>query len=188
MKNRFIKRIFDIFFSICVIIILFPIYILIALIIKFSSKGPILFWSERVGYMNKNFLMPKFRTMIPGTKLTPTQFFKDKKNITSFGKFLRNTSLDEIPQFYLILVGKMSVVGPRPALYNQKNLIKFRNKKKIYQLKPGLTGLAQISGRDQISISKKVYYDQIYLKNMSVYLDIKIIFLTIFTLFKNIKH
>ena len=147
--------------------------------------------SHRVGKKNILFLMPKFRTMRSNTPQMATHLLKDSQlYITKIGKFLRRTSLDEIPQIFSVLMGQMSFVGPRPALYNQFDLIELREKNGINLLTPGITGWAQINGRDDLSISKKVEIEIYYKKNMSLLLDIKILFLTILKVFnmQNIKH
>jgi len=135
--------------------------------------------------------MIKFRTMAEGTKLQETKKIKNlNKKITKIGHYLRRSSLDELPQLFNVLFGQMSIVGPRPAIKSQKNLIKKRLKFKIYQIKPGITGLAQINGRDSISENKKLYYDYLYYKEYGIFLDIKIIFKTVFLVIsnKNISH
>ena len=177
------KRFFDIFFSIiCLIIFLIPIFIIILLVI-FSSKGGFLHWSKRIGKNNTLYYMPKIRTMQLDTPNIATHLLKSpEKYLTPVGSFLRKTSLDEIPQIWSILKGDMSFVGPRPALYNQDDLIKLRTNYGVHKLLPGLTGFAQISGRDDLPISKKVEKDIFYLKNQSTLLDLKIILLT----FRNI--
>jgi O-antigen biosynthesis protein WbqP len=146
-----------------------------------TSSGPIFFWSKRVGINNKVFMMPKFRTMINGSPELATHLFHNANDfITPIGFLLRKTSLDELPQLWSILIGKMSFVGPRPALFNQYDLIAERQKFGIDKLKPGLTGLAQINGRNRITMNEKIYYEYIYVKEKSFILDLKIIFLTIF--------
>lgn len=186
-----LKRILDIFLSLFLIpVILLP-AILIAILIVIETKDHPIFLSQRVGKKNILFLMPKFRTMRSNTPQMATHLLKDSQlYITKIGKFLRKTSLDEIPQIFSVLIGHMSFVGPRPALYNQFDLIKLREKNGINLLIPGITGWAQINGRDDLSISKKVEIEIYYKKNMSLLLDIKILFLTIFKVFnmKNIKH
>ena len=130
--------------------------LLIIILIRIDSKGPILFWSKRVGQHEEIFLMPKFRTMKIDTPQLATHLLDNHKDrVTAIGKFLRKFSLDEIPQFYSILKGDMNLIGPRPALFNQKDLIKLRRKYKLNNIKPGLTGWAQVNGRDTISIEKK---------------------------------
>ena len=154
--------------------------IFIAVLIKLTSKGPILYWSKRVGKNNNLFLMPKFRTMEINTPDIATHELQNPdKFITSIGYFLRKTSLDEITQVYSIFIGDMRLVGPRPALYNQYDLIELRTQKGIDQLKPGITGWAQVNGRDDLSIQEKVKYDEEYLIKASLSIDIYIIWLTI---------
>jgi len=154
--------------------------IFIAVLIKLTSKGPILYWSKRVGKNNNLFLMPKFRTMEINTPDIATHELQNpEKFITSIGYFLRKTSLDEITQVYSIFIGDMRLVGPRPALYNQYDLIELRTQKGIDQLKPGITGWAQVNGRDDLSIQEKVKYDEEYLIKASLSIDIYIIWLTI---------
>lgn len=185
------KRIFDILLSILLIFILFPLMIIISIVIKSSSKGPVIFFSKRFGKNGKFFKMAKFRTMHVNAPLVATHLLTNPNtHITKIGKFLRKFSLDELPQIYNVLGGTMSFVGPRPALFNQFDLIELRKKKKIDTLTPGITGLAQINGRDSLTISKKVTYENIYKNKMSLLLDIYIIFLTIKKIFltKNISH
>ena len=153
--------------------------------IKVLSPGKAIYWSKRVGKKNKIFLMPKFRTMKENTPEFATDLLKNPDDyITKIGKFLRKTSLDELPQLWNILIGDMTFVGPRPALFNQYDLIKMRSYKGIHYLKPGLTGWAQINGRDNIPNEIKVNYDFEYLEKASFYFDIKII---LFTFFKVLK-
>ena len=185
------KRLFDIILSIILIILTFIPCILIVFLIKFSSKGKILFWSDRIGLNNKIFKMPKFRSMIDNTPLVATHCLKESNIfITPIGKFIRRTSIDEIPQLWSIFIGDMSFVGPRPALYSQFDLIELRTIHNIHLIKPGLTGWAQINGRDEITIQKKIELDYYYLINKSFLLDILIIIKTFFKviLFKNISH
>jgi len=185
------KRLFDIIFSILFLTISLPLMIIVSIAIKVDSKGPIFFKSLRVGQHGKTFKMIKFRTMAEGTKLQETKKIKNlNKKITKIGHYLRRSSLDELPQLFNVLFGQMSIVGPRPAIKSQKNLIKKRLKFKIYQIKPGITGLAQINGRDSISENKKLYYDYLYYKEYGIFLDIKIIFKTVFLviIYKDISH
>ncbi len=165
--------------------------LIIALLIKISSRGPIIYWSNRVGQNNQIFKMPKFRTMYSGAPAVATHLLKDPENyITPLGKVLRDFSLDELPQFWCIIKGHMSLIGPRPALHNQHDLIKLRTENGIQKIKPGITGWAQINGRDDLSINEKVKFDIYYLKNQNYFLDVKIIFLTFKkVIFRdNIKH
>jgi O-antigen biosynthesis protein WbqP len=176
-----LKRLLDITFSLFLLIVMIGPLILIALIVRFTSPGPILHWSDRIGKNNKLFKMPKFRSMHIETPLIATHLLKDSvKQLTPIGDFLRKTSLDELPQLWSILVGKMSFVGPRPALFNQSDLISLRTSHGIHKIMPGLTGWAQINGRDNMSIIEKVNLDRIYLEQKSFLMDIKIIVLTFF--------
>ena len=180
------KRIFEIFCSFLLISILFLPIILICLLIKIDSPGPIIYWSKRVGKNKVIFLMPKFRTMKIDTPDKATHLLENpNQHITKIGKYLRKYSLDELPQLYSLIFGNMSFVGPRPALYNQYDLIELRDKKQINSLKPGITGWAQINGRDSISIKAKVELDYFYLKNKNILLDFKILFLTLYKAIKN---
>ena len=167
------------------IAILFPLFI-IALIVKAASPGPIIFWSSRVGKNNQVFQMPKFRTMrVDAPSDTATHLFETpNQHLTSIGMFLRKTSLDELPQIWSVIKGDMALVGPRPALYNQNDLIAMRTKAGIQNLPPGITGWAQVLGRDQLPIAEKVKLDEFYLKNRSFYLDLKILILTLGVIFK----
>ena len=172
-------------------LILFPIVLVISLLIKLSSSGDIFFWSKRVGIENKIFLMPKFSTMGPDTPKVATHLLHDPEQYyTRVGSFLRKTSLDEIPQLLSILKGDMSFIGPRPALFNQDDLIKLRTEKGIHQLKPGITGWAQVNGRDEIPISEKVALEEEYLHNQSWRMDLYILWLTLIKVIirDNITH
>jgi len=173
------KRMFDIFVSFCMaVLLLFPL-LLIALSIKLTSKGPALYWSERVGKDNRIFKMPKFRTMRTDTPAVATHLLEDPdRYVTRIGRILRTTSLDELPQLFSILRGDMSFVGPRPALFNQEDLIALRTSKGIHRLPPGLTGWAQVNGRDELPIPVKVDFDHYYLLHQSFALDMKIILRT----------
>ena len=178
-------------FSLILIFILIPICIISIISIKISSKGPIIHWSKRIGKNSKIFFMPKFRTMKIDTPNIATHLFKDNNQyLTSVGKFMRKSSIDEIPQLYSILKGDMVLVGPRPALFNQFDLIELRKNSKIDILKPGITGWAQINGRDEISVIKKVELDLYYLNNRSIRFDWYIILFTIIKVLKkdNIAH
>ena len=166
--------------------VLFLPLIIISIGVKISSKGPILFWSDRIGCNNEIFSMPKFRTMKTNTPNTATHLLKKPSYfITPFGLLLRRFSIDELPQLFSIIKGDMSFVGPRPALFNQFDLIKMRNSKKINILMPGLTGWAQVNGRDGLSIEEKVYLDKEYMENQSFWLDLKIIWITLIKTIKN---
>lgn len=164
--------------------------ILIGIIVYIDSKGPIFHLSERMG-VNKVFRMPKFRTMRINTPIVATHLLiSPDQYLTRSGKFLRKYSLDEIPQLLSVIYGDMSIVGPRPALLNQYDLIELRKKNGIDKIVPGITGLAQIMGRDNLSINRKISYEKIYLKNMSIYFDLYIIIHTFFVVIhkKNIMH
>jgi O-antigen biosynthesis protein WbqP len=173
------KRIFDLglaLFASC--ILLLPIA-LVALFVKMTSKGPAVYWSDRVGMHNKIFKMPKFRTMRVDTPAVATHLLTNPKQfLTPIGSFLRKSSLDELPQLWSILKGDMSFVGPRPALFNQDDLIALRTRYGVDNIKPGLTGWAQINGRDELPIPEKVALDAEYLARQSFWFDIKILVLT----------
>jgi len=173
------KRIFDLFFSLCLVfVLLVPIFV-IAVLVRMTSKGPALYWSDRVGVNNMNFSMPKFRTMRIDTPVLATHLLEDPDSyLTPIGSFLRKSSLDELPQLWSVLTGKMSFVGPRPALYNQEDLIALRTEKGVHRLIPGITGWAQINGRDDLPIPVKVEYDVYYLKHRSLMFDMKILWMT----------
>lgn len=173
------KRIFDFLSSLFVIIIAAPIFIITALAIKTESKGPIIFKQKRPGINNTIFDIYKFRSMKIDTPNVATDLIEPSAYITKSGKFIRRTSIDELPQLFNILKGDMSVVGPRPALYNQYELIEKRTKKDVHLVKPGLTGLAQVMGRDNITDDQKVQYDKYYVDNQSFLLDMFIIYKTI---------
>lgn len=178
---RIFKRAADFFASLFGIILLSPLFILIAIVIKLDSKGPIFFKQKRVGKFKKYFYILKFRTMhIDTPKDMPTHELEDPlKWITKVGKILRKTSLDELPQLFNVLKGDMAIIGPRPALYNQYDLIELRDKYGVNRIRPGITGMAQSHGRDELPIPKKVAYDLSYFELESPLLDIKIIVKTI---------
>jgi O-antigen biosynthesis protein WbqP len=182
-----LKRIIDFTLSLLAMIILWPVFLIIAVLIKLDSKGPILFKQKRVGKNKKHFYILKFRTMRTDTpKDTPTHMLKNPEMfITRVGKFLRKTSLDELPQIINILKGEMSIIGPRPALWNQYDLIEERDKYGANDVYPGLTGWAQIKGRDELPIDIKAQYDGEYVEKMSLAFDVKIFFKTIFSVIKS---
>ena len=187
--NKFfliMKRTFDIIISSTAIIILSPFWIIIAFIIKCESNGPVLFKQKRVGKNKKHFNIYKFRTMrIDTPKDTPTHMLKNANSyITKSGKFMRKTSIDELPQLINILKGEMSIIGPRPALWNQSDLIEERDKYNANSVRPGLTGWAQINGRDELSIPVKAKLDGEYIEKMSFLFEIRIFFKTIFNVIK----
>lgn len=173
------KRLFDFTCSFMTLIFLFIPMMITALAVKLTSPGPILYWSDRVGRNNIIFKMPKFRTMRTDTPAVATHLLGDPDRwLTPIGKFLRKSSLDELPQLFCILTGEMSFVGPRPALFNQDDLIALRTEKGVHILVPGLTGWAQVNGRDELSIPVKVEFDEYYLFQRSILLDMKILCLT----------
>jgi O-antigen biosynthesis protein WbqP len=173
------KRLFDLLLSALVCTAFLPLIALVALAVRLTSSGPALYWSDRVGQHNAIFKMPKFRSMRVGTPAVATHLLADaSSHLTPIGSFLRKSSLDELPQLWSILVGDMSFVGPRPALFNQQDLIALRTGHGVDKLMPGLTGWAQINGRDELPIPDKVALDAAYLAQQSFWLDIKIIWLT----------
>lgn len=174
-----LKRLFDLLLVIAAALVLAIPILLVTLLVRFTSAGPALYWSDRVGRYNKIFKMPKFRSMRVGTPAVATHLLADPDAyLTPIGSFLRKSSLDELPQLWSILAGDMSFVGPRPALFNQSDLIALRTQQGVDKLVPGLTGWAQINGRDELPIPKKVALDVVYLQNQSFWFDIKILFLT----------
>ena len=178
VKN-IMKRLLDLAMSFLALAIFSSLIILVVLLIKLTSKGPALYWSDRIGRCNIIFRMPKFRTMQVGTPIVATHLLSDSgQYLTPVGSFLRKSSLDELPQLWSILIGDMSFVGPRPALFNQDNLIALRTQYGVDKLVPGLTGWAQINGRDELSIPVKVQYEVEYLQNQSFWFDPKILGLT----------
>jgi len=173
------KRIFDLSVSLLLILALTPFLLCVALLVKLTSSGPALYWSDRVGRGNRIFRMPKFRTMHIGTPAMATHLMNDpERYLTPIGKFLRRSSIDEFPQLLSILKGDMSFVGPRPALFNQDDLVALRTQKGVHQLVPGLTGWAQVNGRDELPIPVKVEYDEYYLYRRTMFFDLKILLLT----------
>ncbi len=185
------KRFTDLILALIAAIMLLVPYTIVALFVKLTSKGPVLYWSDRVGQYNNIFKMPKFRTMQIDTPAVATHLLVDpKRYLTPIGSFLRRSSLDELPQLWSIIKGDMSFVGPRPALFNQDDLIALRTRYGVEQLLPGLTGWAQINGRDELPIPDKVILDVYYLKHRSIFFDAKIILLTIFKVLNRdgIKH
>lgn len=173
------KRAFDIALALFAGLVLSPLLLSAWLLVRLTSPGPALYWSDRVGRYNRIFSMPKFRTMRTGTPAVATHLLTNPDEyLTPVGPFLRNSSLDELPQLWSILVGDMSFVGPRPALFNQDDLIALRTEQGVHELVPGLTGLAQVNGRDGISIPDKVKLDAEYLRRQSLWFDIRILWLT----------
>jgi O-antigen biosynthesis protein WbqP len=173
------KRLFDLLLAIALIPIVLVPCLVIVIVIRGTSAGPALYWSQRVGRSNRLFEMAKFRTMRSGTPALATHLLSNPAAyITPVGAFLRRSSLDELPQLWNVLRGDMSFVGPRPALFNQNDLIEMRRRRGIDRLRPGITGLAQIGGRDELPLEEKVALDADYLKRQSLLLDLRIIFLT----------
>lgn len=181
------KRFYDTLGALIGILLLSPLYLIIMILIKIESKGPILFKQKRIGRSKKHFNILKFRTMkIDTPKDTPTHMLENPEQyITRMGKFLRKTSLDELPQIINILKGDMSIIGPRPALWNQYDLIEERDKYDVHKLYPGITGYAQIKGRDTLPIPDKAALDGEYFKKISLWLDIKIFIKTFISVFKS---
>lgn len=174
------KRLFDIVLAVIAGTLLLVPLIIVAALVKATSEGPVLYWSDRVGRQNTIFRMPKFRSMRIGTPALATHLLGNPDAyLTSIGPFLRKTSLDELPQLFSIFVGDMSFVGPRPALFNQDDLIALRTQKNVHELVPGLTGWAQINGRDELPIHEKVNLDAEYRAQMSLRFDLKIVWLTL---------
>lgn len=173
------KRYFDFSMSLMGLVFFSPLMILVAVLIKLTSNGPVLYWSSRVGKKNNIFKMPKFRTMRLGTPILATHMLADSERyLTPVGSFLRKSSLDELPQLWCVLIGDMSFVGPRPALFNQEDLIALRVQHGVDKLVPGLTGWAQVNGRDELSVLAKVKYEVEYLFNQSFWFDMKILGVT----------
>jgi O-antigen biosynthesis protein WbqP len=174
-----VKRLFDLVLALCAAMILALPVVVVALAVRLTSRGPALYWSDRVGKGNKIFKMPKFRSMRIGTPAVATHLLQDPKAyLTPIGSFLRKSSLDELPQLWSILIGDMSFVGPRPALFNQQDLIALRTQHGVHELVPGLTGWAQVNGRDELPIPEKVKLDVAYLQRQSLWFDIRILWMT----------
>ena len=173
------KRMFDLLLALAAALILAVPVVLVAVLVRLTSPGPALYWSDRVGRHNKIFKMPKFRSMRVGTPAVATHLLTDPgAYLTPIGSFLRKSSLDELPQLWSILAGDMSFVGPRPALFNQHDLVALRTRLGVHELVPGLTGWAQINGRDELPIPDKVKLDVEYLQRQSLWLDVRILWLT----------
>ncbi|MGA3010653.1 MAG: sugar transferase [Terracidiphilus sp.] len=187
----FYKRVFDIALSSLFMLFLLPLVIILVLVIKATSRGPVLYWSSRIGKDNGLFQMPKLRSMQVGTPQVATHLLSDPSiYLTPIGSFLRRTSLDELPQLFSILVGDLSFVGPRPALFNQNDLVALRTELGIHILVPGLTGWAQVNGRDELPIPVKVHFDYEYLQRRSFIFDLQIIGMTVVKVVRSegIKH
>ena len=179
------KRLFDVLLAGVVAVLLLPLIVLVALAVKLTSSGPVLYWSDRIGKDNTIFKMPKFRSMKTGAPAVATHLLQNPDQLlTPIGRFLRQSSLDELPQLWSILKGDMSFVGPRPALFNQDDLIQLRTEKGVHKLLPGLTGWAQVNGRDELPIPQKVDLDAEYLERQSFGFDLKILCLTFLKVIK----
>jgi O-antigen biosynthesis protein WbqP len=173
------KRFFDLILGLFAGFVLLLPVLLVAIAVRLTSKGPALYWSDRVGRNNVIFQMPKFRSMRVGTPAVATHLLADaRSHLTPIGSFLRKSSLDELPQLWSILAGDMSFVGPRPALFNQQDLIALRTEQGVHTLVPGLTGWAQVNGRDELPIPEKVKLDAAYLQRQSLWFDVRILWLT----------
>jgi O-antigen biosynthesis protein WbqP len=173
------KRLFDLVLAVLAAVVLMWPVLLVALAVRVTSRGPALYWSDRVGRNNVIFKMPKFRSMRVGTPAVATHLLADpKSHLTPIGSFLRKSSLDELPQLWSILVGDMSFVGPRPALFNQHDLVALRTQRGVHAMVPGLTGWAQVNGRDELPIPAKVDLDADYLLRQSLWFDLRILWLT----------
>lgn len=174
------KRLFDLCLALVVVLLLIPLILVLVIIVRLTSVGSVFYWSNRVGRHNDTFKMPKFRTMLMDTPAVATHLLPNPKQfLTPVGSFLRKTSLDELPQLWSIIKGDMSFVGPRPALFNQEDLIELRTQCGVDKLVPGLTGWAQINGRDELPIPDKVKLDVEYMNNQSILFDLKVIMMTI---------
>jgi O-antigen biosynthesis protein WbqP len=174
-----LKRLFDLLVALCASAVLALPLAVVALLVRLTSPGPALYWSDRVGRHNSIFRMPKFRSMRVGTPAVATHLLANPAaHLTPIGPFLRKSSLDELPQLWSILVGDMSFVGPRPALFNQHDLVALRTELGVDALLPGLTGWAQVNGRDELPIPQKVALDVVYLQRQSIWFDLRIIWMT----------
>lgn len=174
------KRLFDLTLALIALTLLLLPIVLVALAVRLTSAGPALYWSDRVGRHQRIFRMPKFRSMRVGTPAVATHLLSNPdSHLTPIGSFLRRSSLDEMPQLWSILKGDMSLVGPRPALFNQQDLIALREQHGVNDLLPGLTGWAQVNGRDELAIAQKVAYDTEYLQRQSLAFDLRILWLTV---------
>jgi O-antigen biosynthesis protein WbqP len=175
------KRLLDLLLALVILVLCSPLLLLVALLVALTSRGPVLYWSQRVGRNNELYAMPKFRTMRTDTPAVATHLLTDPdRYLTPPGAFLRKSSLDELPQLYSIIKGDMSFVGPRPALFNQYDLIALRTEKGVHRLTPGLTGWAQVNGRDELPIPVKVDFDAYYLNHRGILFDLRVLMLTFF--------
>jgi len=179
------KQTFDFIFGVMLLTLLAIPMLLIIIVIRLTSKGSAFYWSDRIGENNKIFKMPKFRSMVIGTPNLATHLLDNPNSyLLPIGRFLRRYSLDELPQLFSVLKGDMSFVGPRPSLYNQDDLISLRTEKGVYKLLPGITGWAQVNGRDELSIHDKVLFDEEYLNRQSFWFDMKILWMTFLKVIK----
>jgi O-antigen biosynthesis protein WbqP len=179
------KRVFDLFVGVTLFLLMIILMLFIAIAILITSNGPVLYWSDRVGKNNKIFKMPKFRSMLTDTPAVATHLLDNPDvYLSPIGRFLRTTSLDELPQLFSVLRGDMSIIGPRPALYNQNDLISLRTEKGVDKLLPGITGWAQVNGRDELSIHDKVALDEEYLNHQSFWFDMEILWMTFLKVIK----
>lgn len=187
MYGRYIKRLIDIVLSAMGLLVLAIPMLIVAIVVKLDSPGPVLFWQKRIGVGKKTFMMPKFRSMYSETPANmPTHLLSDPQRwITPSGKILRKTSLDELPQIWCILKGDMSIIGPRPALWNQDDLVAERDKYGANDIRPGLSGWAQIHGRDELEIPEKAKLDGYYTQNLSFGLDVKCFFGTVLSVLRH---
>lgn len=180
MNYKIKKRTVDLFLSLIALFILCIPILLVAIAVALTSRGPVLYWSKRVGAKNELFDMPKFRSMKLNAPAIATHLLNNPEQwLTPIGAFLRKTSLDELPQLWSVMAGHMTLVGPRPALYNQEDLIALRTESGVHELLPGVTGWAQVNGRDELPMADKVKYDIEYMNSCSIYFDFKIILMTI---------
>lgn len=180
------RKVYDWVSALILLVVLAIPMLVIAVLVKLTSQGPVLHWSDRIGKDNMVYKMPKFRSMRFDAPTLATHLLENPlQYLTPFGRFLRRFSLDELPQLWSVLKGDMSFIGPRPALYNQDDLIELRTKKGVHRLVPGITGWAQVNGRDNLSVSEKVAYDEFYMKNKSLFLDLKILYMTLFKVIKS---
>ena len=179
------KRLFDLFTGVVLFVLLVIPMLLIMITVRLTSKGPSLYWSDRIGKDNRTFKMPKFRSMLIDTPTVATHLLDNPDyHLSPIGGFLRRTSLDELPQLYSVLKGDMSFVGPRPALFNQDDLITLRREKGIDKLLPGITGWAQVNGRDILSVTDKIDLDEVYMQRQSFWFDMEILWMTFLRVIK----
>jgi len=179
------KRIFDLLLGIMLFVLLAPLMLLISIAVRLSSKGSVIYWSDRVGKDNEIFKILKFRSMLLDSPSVATHLLENPDvHLSTIGAFLRSFSLDELPQLFSVLKGDMSFVGPRPALFNQKDLIALRKEKGIDKLLPGITGWAQINGRDILSVTDKIDLDEVYMQRQSFWFDMKILWITFLKVIK----